>query len=598
MSDASVSRQHFSLGTTALRKKQPELARAHFLAAHTLASPIVSGHALRGLAQAALQEGQAQRALELLVIAREAYALCERSERVIHGEDTALVLDAKEGRATCWVMEVDVHFASGRFDQAQTALDTAYPLYRDLEGRRSLADLWSATARLAQQHRRWTTAGVAWQKVIAVAEAHNDRALEGMAWLRLAEVRLRDVDLSALEDCITRAEPIVDDLDDPALIARLHSVRAAWFSQRNEFEAAWESGLDALHALETVDDPRLLASTRLRMASIAQRARPAECVPLLREVLESSERRSSATLALVAHRAAQLAMDRQRYVEALLAARAEEGLDQSPHPARLVQVRALLAMEEDEAAAWLAAYESRTAGDDYPAARSMAEALGDRLPADDDTSFERVATEAIPRRDEVVVRIARQRGVPIEVLCSARGIELILDLLSESRGALAIVGPQAAVPETPTLVWLDPQDQECFAHLAEGVGTVGRGRANAVQIVWDAHMSRAHFSLHRRGTKVTLRDLGSERGTFLDGRPVVGEIRVNPGETIRAGDTEFPFQLRKVASVPTPRATIATALPSAWGVDLAASGLADDPASASEEAATPAPAERQAELPL
>jgi hypothetical protein len=548
MSDAQTSRQHFAQGTYALRRHQPELARAHFLAAHTLASPIVSGHALRGMAQAALLEDDEKQALALLEVARRAYNLCEDAENVLNDAPTALATDALEGRATCWVMEVDVHIQAGHFDSAQRALDTAYPLYRTLDGRRSQADLWSATARLSQHHKRWTTAGVAWQKVIRIAEAHNDRHQAVQAWLRLAEVRLRDADLAALEDCIQHAEPIVLDLGEPELTARLHSVRAAWLAQCDEHEAAWDAGLDALYALERVDDHRLLDAIRLRMAGIAQRVRPAECVPLMREVLASqSEHPNKVMLALLANRASELALEQHQFAAALLAARAEEGLGPKPHGARLLQVRALLAMKEQDAAAWLAAYEARTAGDEYPAALSMAEALGDLLPHPDEVSFERLATEALPRRDAVIVAVARQRGIPIEVLCSARGLELLLDQLASSHGALAIVGPNAAVPESATLVWTDAQEQERAYVLTEGITTVGRGRANGVQIVWDPHLSRAHFALHCKGKKVSIRDLGSERGTTVDGAEFAGEQVVTVGQTIQAGDTEFRIELRKAA---------------------------------------------------
>lgn len=564
MTDSPTSRQHFDQGTYALRRRNPEFAKAHFVAAYTLASPIVSGHALRGLAQAALLEEESSRALELLVVARQAYALCEDTERLLQSEPTDIALDALEGRATCWVMEVDVHIQGGHFDRAQKALDTAYPLYRNLDGRRSQADLWSATARLSQHHKRWTTAGGAWQKVIRIAEAHKDRYQEAQAWLRLAEVRLRDADLDALKDSIDRAEPLVIDLDEAELHARLYSVRAAWLAQTNDYEAAWDAGLDALYALEKVDDRRLLDSTRLRMAAIAQRVRPAECVPLMREVLASqTERRSKVMLGLLANRAAELALEQQQFAAALLAARAEEGLVQRPHASRLLQVRALMSLQEEDAAAWLAAYEARTAGDEFPAAVAMARALGDRLPSDDSVSFERLATEALPRRDAVVVRVAKQRGVPLEILSSARGIELLLDQLATSHGALAIAGSHAAVPEAPFLIWNDGQGEERVQQLTEGITTVGRGRANGIQISWDPELSRAHFALHCKGKKVSIRDLGSDRGTRIGDRPVDGEITVGPGEIIHAGDSAFRFELRKSvtpAAVQAASASVAVAV--------------------------------------
>jgi len=585
------SRHHFAAGAAALRARNPGLARAHFLAAHTLSSPLVSGHALRGMAQAALMSDDGDRTLELLEVARQAYELAEASATVLadaadddddddddhevatdeartDGEAAAdLAIDALEGRATCHVMEVDVHFQAGRYDAAQAALDAAYPLYRNIDGRRSQADLWSATARLAQHRQRWMTAGVAWQKVIAIAEEHRDPRMQCNGWLRLAEVRLRDAYLEGATSCLDKAEPTARDLDDPLLLGRLWSAHAALATKRAQHEAAWDMGLDALSHLEGAMDRRLLSTTRLRMAAIAEEARPAEVVPLLREVLDTERQHShSDMLASVAHRAASFALGQRKFAEALLAARAEEGMAPAPHAARILQVRALLSLGEDIAAAWLAAYQARTVGDDYPAAVDLAKALGDRLPATDDDSFERVATEALPRRDNVVVRIARQRGMPLEAISTPRGIELVLDTLTTRQGAMAVASPEAAVPEAMALVWLDALDNEQVLELPVGVTTIGRGRTNAVQVAWDASVSRAHAAFERLGKTFTVRDLGSEHGTWVNGdRLGEDDVVVVAGDEVRIGQTPFRIEARKslsvAAAVPAPTATATVAPP-------------------------------------
>jgi len=571
MSEQTNPRQHFESGSSALRQRNAELARAHFLAAHTLASPLVSGHALRGMAQAALLEGDDDRTVQLLGVARGAYQLAEDTERVLNGDDAPLVVDAVEGRATCHVMEVDVHFQAGRYDAAQAALDAAYPLYRNITGRRSLADLWSATARLAQHRQRWTTAGVAWQKVIGIAEEHIDLEMQGHAWLRLAEVRLRDTDLDAMEECLDHAERIARDLDHALLLGRMWSARAALAAQRAEYEAAWDMGLDALAKLETGHDRRLLSSTRLRMAAIAEKARPAEVVPLLRDVLDVERSLPhSELLASVAHRAATFALASNKYPEALLAARAEEGLAITPHQARLLQVRALLAVGEDLAAAWLASYQARTVGEDFPAAIALAKGLGGRLPDDDDQSFERVATQALPRRDNVVVRIARQRGVPLEAISTARGIELVLDTLASKGGAMAVANPEATVLAVPTLVWSDALDQERSLELPVGITTIGRSRTNAVQVAWDSEVSRSHAAVERVGNTLTVRDLDSEHGTKVNGEPLAEERVVVAGDEILVGSTPFVLEHRKSATatvaVAPPVATVAPAAAAAASV--------------------------------
>ena len=547
MADTAPSRKHFAAGSAALRRRETELARAHFLAAHTLASPLVSGHALRGLAQAALQEADSERALELLGAARKAYTLAEELIPVVEGPEASGHLDAREGQATCLVMSVEVHYAAGRFDHARVALDQAYPLYRSLDGRRSQADLWAATARLAQHDSRWAVAGSAWQKVIRIAETHRDLPLQALAWLRLAEVRLRDADLDATASCADKAEPLARDREDPGLMGRMWSVRAALAYQRSDLEAAWDLGLDAVDALKKSHDTRQLNLARLRLAQFAAKTRPNEAIPLLREVLDAERSgRSSPLLATVAQRTADLALQQQAYGHALLAARAEEGLAPKPQGARQRQIRALLALEEDDAAGWLAAYEARTVGDEYPAAKAMAESLGNRLPSDSDHSYEELATGAMPRRDAVVVRIARQRGIPLEHLSTARGIEMVLDTLGRNAGTLAIASPEATVASTPVLVWEDALGQEATYELPVGVTTIGRGRSNAIQIAWDSDISRAHASIVRIGHTLRLQDLDSEHGTHVDGERIEHHALME-GDTFFVGATAFRLEKRKSA---------------------------------------------------
>jgi tetratricopeptide (TPR) repeat protein len=547
MADTAPSKKHFAAGSAALRRREPELARAHFLAAHTLASPLVSGHALRGLAQAALQDGDGDRALELLEAARKAYQLAEELVPLVEGPEATGNLDAREGQATCLVMAVDVHYHAGRFDQARASLDLAYPLYRSLDGRRSQADLWSATARLAQHDSRWAVAGSAWQKVIRIAESHRDTPLQALAWLRLAEVRLRDADLDAAESCVDKADPIARDLEDHALLGRMWSARAAIAYQRSDVEAAWDMGLDAVFHLEKSHDKRQLNLARLRLAQFATKTRPSEAIPTLREVLDAERSDAkSPLLATVAQRAADLALQQQAFGHALLAARAEEGLAPKPQAARQRQIRALLALEEDDAAAWLAAYEARRVGDDFPAAVAMAESLGKRLPSDAETSYETLATEAMPRRDQVVVRIARQRGIPLEHLSTARGIEMVLDTLGRNAGTLAVASPEAQVASTPVLVWEDALGQEQVYELPVGVTTIGRGRSNAIQIAWDSEISRAHASVVRIGHTLRLQDLESEKGTFV-GTEQVSHHALAEGDTFQLGSTFFRLEQRKSA---------------------------------------------------
>jgi hypothetical protein len=63
-------------------------------------------------------------------------------------------------------------------------------------------------------------------------------------------------------------------------------------------------------------------------------------------------------------------------------------------------------------------------------------------------------------------------------------------------------------------------------------------------------MSRVHFELSWDGKRCSLRDLGSAKGTELDGEPVT-EAEVPHGAWIRAGETDFSLHFE--AHTPPPR---------------------------------------------
>ncbi|MCO6454490.1 MAG: FHA domain-containing protein [Pirellulaceae bacterium] len=56
-------------------------------------------------------------------------------------------------------------------------------------------------------------------------------------------------------------------------------------------------------------------------------------------------------------------------------------------------------------------------------------------------------------------------------------------------------------------------------------------------------VSRRHCLVERRGDRVTVRDLGSRNGTFLNGMRIQGECRVQSGDCLRVGRLEFHFQI-------------------------------------------------------
>lgn len=72
--------------------------------------------------------------------------------------------------------------------------------------------------------------------------------------------------------------------------------------------------------------------------------------------------------------------------------------------------------------------------------------------------------------------------------------------------------------------------------------TIGRGGECSV-VVNDAKVSRMHAQLVQDNEgQISLVDLGSTNGTTVNGKRITGEIRLNPGDEVRIGDTVLPWQ--------------------------------------------------------
>lgn len=70
------------------------------------------------------------------------------------------------------------------------------------------------------------------------------------------------------------------------------------------------------------------------------------------------------------------------------------------------------------------------------------------------------------------------------------------------------------------------------------------GRSNSADIpISDPGVSRQHFKVEERGDGHVVVDLGSTNGTYVDGRKISGEVRVNDGSIISLGKTKVVFRL-------------------------------------------------------
>jgi predicted component of type VI protein secretion system len=69
------------------------------------------------------------------------------------------------------------------------------------------------------------------------------------------------------------------------------------------------------------------------------------------------------------------------------------------------------------------------------------------------------------------------------------------------------------------------------------------GRVDADIAIEDAEVSRRHALIRVNGPAFVLEDLGSQNGTLLDGRPVMGPAVLHDGARIRVGQTELAFEV-------------------------------------------------------
>jgi hypothetical protein len=109
----------------------------------------------------------------------------------------------------------------------------------------------------------------------------------------------------------------------------------------------------------------------------------------------------------------------------------------------------------------------------------------------------------------------------------------------------AAVARHPAEPEhSGQLVVVDSRTlKEGEAHvLGPAPLTVGRGPQNDLPLGEDQYASAQHARFESGSTGVWVVDLGSTNGTFVNGDRVDGPRRLEPGDLIRVGNTDFRFE--------------------------------------------------------
>ncbi len=72
--------------------------------------------------------------------------------------------------------------------------------------------------------------------------------------------------------------------------------------------------------------------------------------------------------------------------------------------------------------------------------------------------------------------------------------------------------------------------------------TVGAEDSNRVCLADDGTVSRLHAVVENYGSGWAVRDLGSRNGTYINGRRVLGEQALHPGDELRIGKTRLIFR--------------------------------------------------------
>jgi hypothetical protein len=78
--------------------------------------------------------------------------------------------------------------------------------------------------------------------------------------------------------------------------------------------------------------------------------------------------------------------------------------------------------------------------------------------------------------------------------------------------------------------------------LPAGETVVGRDLGLGLSLVGETTVSRRHAQLVRNGNEVTVTDLGSTNGTYVNGAALSGPQTLRPGDTVQFGAVRFRFQ--------------------------------------------------------
>jgi pSer/pThr/pTyr-binding forkhead associated (FHA) protein len=97
-----------------------------------------------------------------------------------------------------------------------------------------------------------------------------------------------------------------------------------------------------------------------------------------------------------------------------------------------------------------------------------------------------------------------------------------------------LVGWASRVAARVEAAWAAPRVERLALPASDGVVVFGRAR-DCDCVLADSTVSRSHAAIRRDGERWFLRDLASANGTRLNGRRVVDEVEVRPGDRVGFG---------------------------------------------------------------
>jgi len=102
--------------------------------------------------------------------------------------------------------------------------------------------------------------------------------------------------------------------------------------------------------------------------------------------------------------------------------------------------------------------------------------------------------------------------------------------------------------------------------LMDGVNSIGRHDDCQIRIR-SSQVSRRHCELFEEGNKLILRDVGSSNGTFVNGKRVLGQQTVKPGDVLTIGGVTLQVDL--LGAAPKPATAVPVPQPAANDTALA-----------------------------